>query len=107
MINVASDISPPLISIIIFGVIAIVVAVVIIANTKKATVRTRYQSYGASRYVSGEFSKQMELDMRLPYRRFKQLYPYSTWTYEEYKKMQMQTAFRRSTSSEQNKRMVR
>jgi hypothetical protein len=107
VISVASDISPSIISIIIFGVIAIVVAVVIIANTKRVTVRTRYQSYGASRYVSGQFSKQMELDMRLPYRRFKQLYPSSTWTYDEYKNMQKRTAFRRSTSSQQNKRMVR
>ena len=49
----------------------------------------------------------MELDMRLPYRRFKQLYPETRWTYEEYKKMQMQTAFRRSFSSQDNKRMVR
>jgi hypothetical protein len=59
------------------------------------------------RYVSGQFSTQMELDMRLPYRRFKQLYPESRWTYEEYKRMQRQTAFRRSFSSQDNKRMVR
>jgi len=61
----------------------------------------------SARYITGQFSDQMELDMRLPYRRFKQLYPETRWTYEEYKKMQMQTAFRRSFSSQDNKRMVR
>jgi hypothetical protein len=59
------------------------------------------------RYVPGEFSQQMELDMRLPYRRFKQLYPGSNIGYEEYKSMQMKSAFRRSMSSQENKRMVR
>jgi hypothetical protein len=59
------------------------------------------------RYVQGQFSDQMELDMRLPYRRFRQLYPESKLNYEEYKKMQMRTAFRRSFSSQDNKRMVR
>jgi hypothetical protein len=49
----------------------------------------------------------MEIDMRLPFRRFKHLYPDNVWTYEEYKKMQMRTAFRRSHSSQDNKRMVR
>jgi len=49
----------------------------------------------------------MELDLRLPYRRFKELYPSNRLTYEEYKKLQMQQAFRRSMSSQDNKRMVR
>jgi hypothetical protein len=67
------------------------------------------RSYGTTRhrYIPGQFSEQMELDLRLPYRRFRQLYPENRWTYEEYKKMQMQTAFRRSYSSQDNKRMVR
>ena len=103
----ATPISPTII-IIVVGIVAIIAAAVIIANDRKrGPQRTRYQSFGVSKYVSGQFSKQMEIDMRLPYRRFKQLYPYSPWTYEEYKKMQMQTAFRRSTSSQANKRMVR
>jgi hypothetical protein len=59
------------------------------------------------RYVPGQFSQQMELDMRLPYRRFKKLYPGSNITYQEYKDMQKKTAFRRSMSSQENKRMVR
>jgi hypothetical protein len=53
------------------------------------------------------YGGQMELDMRLPYKRFKQLYPYSKMTYQEYKQLQMKSAFRRAVSSEKNKRMVR
>lgn len=49
----------------------------------------------------------MELDMRLPYKRFRELYPYSKMTYEEYKELQMRSAFKRAISSNENKRMVR
>jgi hypothetical protein len=96
--------------------LGIIVSMIIIAlgNIKKANrIATRgvnaVKSYRPDnhRYVQGQFSDQMELDMRLPYRRFKQLYPESKWNYEEYKKMQMRTAFRRSFSSQDNKRMVR
>jgi hypothetical protein len=96
-------------------ILAVVIIMIIIArnNIKKAQLATKryravksYQTAGR-RYVSGQFSAQMELDMRLPYKRFKQLYPESKWTYKEYKRMQMQTAFRRSYSSQDNKRMVR
>lgn len=59
------------------------------------------------RYIQGEFSGQKELDLRLPYRRFRQLYPETRLTYTEYKNLQMKTAFRRSMSSQENKRMVR
>lgn len=95
--------------------LAVVIIMIIIArnNAKKAQLTSKryravksYQTAGR-RYVSGQFSAQMELDMRLPYKRFKQLYPESKWTYKEYKRMQMQTAFRRSYSSQDNKRMVR
>ncbi|MCW4003923.1 MAG: hypothetical protein NWE95_08440 [Candidatus Bathyarchaeota archaeon] len=99
----------PAITIVLFGIVALIAVAIILSNERrKLGLRPRYTSViGNVRYRSGEFSKQMELDMRLPYRRFKQLYPYSTWSYEEYKKMQKQTAFRRSTSSQDNKRMVR
>ena len=98
------------------GVIFVVIIIMVLIarnNVKKAqSTSKRYhavQSYhtGRSRYVPGQFSAQMELDLRLPYKRFKQLYPESKWTYKEYKRMQMQTAFRRSYSSQDNKRMVR
>jgi hypothetical protein len=58
-------------------------------------------------YVRSEYGGQMELDMRLPYKRFKELYPYSKMTYKEYKQLQMKSAFRRAVSSQRNKRMVR
>ncbi|MCW4006992.1 MAG: hypothetical protein NWF04_10460 [Candidatus Bathyarchaeota archaeon] len=63
----------------------------------------------APRYVTSPdgFSDQMELDIRLPYRQFKLLHPESNLDYERYKQMQMQKAFKRSISSQQNKRMVR
>ncbi len=114
----------PLIPVIIIFSVAAVMIIIALNNIKKAnrlastrryqTIRS-YQtakSYpsagrGRSRYVPGQFSEQMELDMRLPYRRFRELYPENRWTYEEYKRMQMQTAFRRSYSSQENRRMVR
>jgi len=40
------------------------------------------------------FDEQVEFDLRLPYKRFKQLYPWIDITYQEYKKLQMQYAFR-------------
>jgi hypothetical protein len=98
--------------IIIFAIafLMILVAVNSFKKTRVATKRYRgaksYQT-SARRYIAGQFSPQMELDMRLPYKRFKQLYPENKWTYKEYKMMQMQTAFRRSYSSQDNKRMVR
>ena len=105
----------PLIPVIVIFAIAAVMILIALNNIKKAnrlSSTRRYQtaqSYHTARrrYVPGQFNEQMELDMRLPYRRFRQLYPENRWTYEEYKKMQMQTAFRRSYSSQDNKRMVR
>ena len=98
--------------IIVFFAVVLIILLIARVNIKKAqltTKRYRFKSYQATgpRYVSGQFSAQMELDMRLPYKRFKQLYPENKWTYREYKQMQMQTAFRRSYSSQDNKRMVR
>jgi hypothetical protein len=99
--------------IIIIFTIAFIMILVAISNFKKTqeTVKPHYRakSYQTTerRYISGKFSPQMELDMRLPYKRFKQLYPENNWAYKEYKRMQMQTAFRRSYSSQDNKRMVR
>lgn len=99
----------PIIPLIIIGALFIIIAVAIINNSKRdAKMKKQYQSIGGRyRYVPGQFSEQMELDLRLPYRRFRQLYPDSRWTYQEYKKIQMQRAFRRSTSSQDNQRMVR
>ena len=98
---------------VIFSLAALMV-VIAVHNIKKANQSTsrRYrastvQQRSDHRYIPGQFSAQMELDMRLPYKRFKQLYPETRWTYPEYKRMQMLTAFRRSYSSQDNKRMVR
>ena len=48
-----------------------------------------------------------ETDLRLTYKRFKELYPFSPITYQEYKQLQARKAFRRAVSSEKIKRMVR
>ena len=89
-------------TLVIFLVI-IVVAIKITSNERNANKKHR----GRYNYVQGQFSEQMEIDMRLPYKRFKELYPENKWTYEEYKAAQKRTAFRRSHSSQNNKRMVR
>ncbi len=62
---------------------------------------------GAKRYTRAVQGEILEIDLRLPYKRFKQLYPWSNITYPEYKKLQMAKAFRKAESSETNKRMVR
>ena len=66
----------------------------------------RYRLAPAS-YAKGEFDEQMEFDLRLTYKRFKELYPFSNIAYQDYKKLQMERAFRRAVGSEKNKRMVR
>jgi hypothetical protein len=107
-------VDPNLYPVIIFLAVGIIILVVALNNIKKANRQKTKRHYTATgrqltghRYITGQFSDQMELDLRLPYRRFKELYPESRWTYEEYKRMQTQTAFRRSFSSQDNKRMVR
>jgi hypothetical protein len=48
-----------------------------------------------------------ETDLRLTYKRFKELYPYARITYTEYKQLQREKAFKRAVSSQTIKRMVR
>jgi len=59
------------------------------------------------RKTPGEHVQQRETDLRLTYKRFMELYPYSRTTYEEYKRMQAKQAYKRSVSSLKIKRMVR
>jgi hypothetical protein len=51
--------------------------------------------------------KQHEGDIRLPYKKYKQLYPNTTMNYEDYKQMQTRDSFRRAINSKELKRMVR
>ena len=51
--------------------------------------------------------QQRETDLRLTYKRFMQLYPYSNITYQDYKQMQAQYAYKKAVSSMKIKRMVR
>ncbi len=50
---------------------------------------------------------QKETDLRLTYKRYKELYPHSEITYPEYKRLQMKNAYKRAVSSDKIKRMVR
>ena len=49
---------------------------------------------------------QHEGDIRLPFKRYRELYPHTRMTYEEYKQMQSRDSFSHSISSKQLKRMV-
>ena len=51
--------------------------------------------------------EQHELDIRLTYKRYMELYPHASITYQQYKDLQKRNAFRRSISSRKLKRMVR
>lgn len=104
----------PFVPILVIFFVVVVMAIIALNNIKSANRRdakrfhtVKAHSRTGHRYFPGQFSEQMEIDMRLPFRRFRQLYPENNWTYDEYKRMQMQTAFRRSHSSQDNKRMVR
>ena len=57
--------------------------------------------------VRSRFGEPRETDLRLTYKRFKELYPYSKIDYREYKKLQARKAFKRAVSSQNIKRMVR
>jgi hypothetical protein len=100
---------------IIIAIYVVVIVIILIARIKMMKAQSTPKRFGAvkkyatggRKYVSGQFSAQMELDIRFPFKRFKQLHPENKWTYPQYKRMQMQTAFRRSYSSQDNKRMVR
>jgi len=89
------------------GLFVVFAAAISMARNRTRTQKNRRYYTGRQVYVPGEFSGQMELDLRLPFRRFKQLYPDNKLSYKEYKQLQMQRAFRRSMASQDNKRMVR
>lgn len=50
--------------------------------------------------------QQHEGDIRLPYKRYKQLYPNTKMSYEDYKLMQTRDSYRHAISSKLLKRMV-
>jgi len=59
------------------------------------------------RKIPGEHVQQRETDLRLTYKRFMELYPYSKTTYQEYKQLQARYAYKKAVSSLKIKRMVR
>jgi len=53
------------------------------------------------------YTLQREVDLRLTYKRYMQMYPRYTMSYPEYKRMQTERAYKRAVSSTKIKRMVR
>lgn len=53
------------------------------------------------------YTSQREVDLRLTYKRYMEIYPSSRMTYAQYKRMQMESAYRKAVSSTKIKRMVR
>ncbi len=53
------------------------------------------------------YGLQKEVDLRLTYKRYVQLYPGTNMNYEQYKRMQAAQAYRKAVSSTKIKRMVR
>jgi len=53
------------------------------------------------------YTLQREVDLRLTYKRYMEMYPGSRMTYAEYKRLQMHNAYRKAVSSTKIKRMVR
>jgi hypothetical protein len=53
------------------------------------------------------YGLQKEVDLRLTYKRYVQIYPGTNVSYEQYKRMQAAQAYRKAVSSTKIKRMVR
>jgi hypothetical protein len=56
---------------------------------------------------SRHYAFQREVDLRLTYKRYMEIYPGTKMSYEEYKKMQRERAYKKAVSSTKIKRMVR
>ena len=50
---------------------------------------------------------QKDVDLRLTYKRYMEIYPSARMSYEDYKQLQVQRAYRKAVSSTKIKRMVR
>ena len=53
------------------------------------------------------YGLQKEVNLRLTYKRYMQMYPGTHITYEQYKRMQAASAYKKAVSSTKIKRMVR
>jgi len=50
---------------------------------------------------------QRDVDLRLTYKRYMEIYPGARMSYEDYKRLQAQSAYKKAVSSTKIKRMVR
>ena len=60
-----------------------------------------------ARYSPKAYNLQREVDLRLTYKRYMELYPSARMSYDDYKRLQVQKAYRKAVSSTKIKRMVR
>ena len=60
-----------------------------------------------TRYSPKAYNLQKEVDLRLTYKRYMQIYPGARMSYDDYKRLQVQRAYRKAVSSTKIKRMVR
>ena len=60
-----------------------------------------------ARYSSKGDNLQRIVDLRLTYKRYMELYPGARMSYDDYKRLQKQNAYRKAVSSTKIKRMVR
>ena len=110
-------ISPNLLIWSILGIVLVVMVIALLREIAKQITKTDSRSGFKSNLPAirahiptmtrGEFGDSWETDIRLTYKRFKEIYPYSKISYREYKELQRRKAFRRAVSSQQIERMVR
>lgn len=53
------------------------------------------------------YASQKDIDLRLTYKRYMQMYPGTRISYREYKNLQVERAYKKAVSSTKIKRMVR
>ena len=53
------------------------------------------------------YTLQRDVDLRLTYKRYMQIYPSARISYDQYKSLQVQRAYKKAVSSTRIKRMVR
>ena len=96
-----------------FALVAVVLVAVVLALKAVARVRpalrheTDIVALGLSTGTGVRSAIRHGTDIRLPYKKYKEIYPSSSLTYKEYKQLQARDAFRTAVPSKQHHRMVR
>lgn len=99
------DILTPLLVFLVFAVFIVILWAV--AKQITGMTPSSERDWRRSDKLSAPAHDFLDTDLRLTYKRFKELYPFSRITYQEYKELQAKKAYKRATSSQKIKRMVR